>query len=132
MRKAEDRSLITNYHLAFVFCLKGDGLSNFTDYRLHVGANPERFFKTTLFQSERMLVGMDCLEPGQIQPPHVHRGRDKFYFVIEGEGEFVVESETRHATAGAVIWAPADAAHSVTNTGSQRLVMLIGMAPEPG
>ena len=107
-------------------------MTNFTDYRLHVGVHQERFFKTTLFQSSRMLLGMDCLEPGQIQPSHVHRERDKFYFVIEGEGEFVIGDETRHADSGAVIWAPADVGHSVTNTGSQRLVMLIGMAPKPG
>ena len=107
-------------------------MSNFTDYQLHVGTDLDRFFKTTLFQSPRMLVGMDCLEPGQVQPPHRHVGRDKFYFVIEGEGEFVVGDETGRAHPGMVIWAPADVAHSVTNIGTQRLIMLIGMAPLPG
>ena len=107
-------------------------MSSFTDYRHHVDTRPDRFFKTTLFQSPRMLVGMDCLEPGQIQPLHRHAGRDKFYFVIEGEGDFMIGQESGHAGPGMVVWAPADETHSVTNTGSQRLVMLIGMAPEPG
>lgn len=101
------------------------------DYRQHVGANLDRWYKTTLFQSPRMLVGMDCLEPGQVQPPHRHAGRDKFYFVIEGAGEFVVGDERIQALSGAVVWAPADVTHGVTNTGAARLVMLIGMAPEP-
>lgn len=106
-------------------------MTNFTDYRNHVGSNPERWFKTTLFVSPRMLVGLDCLEPGQVQQPHRHAGRDKFYFVIEGEGLFVVGEETYAGTPGSVVWAPADVTHSVSNSGFQRLVMLIGMAPEP-
>lgn len=107
-------------------------MSYCTDYRRHVGVNPEKFFKSTIFQSPRMLVGMDCLEPGQEQHLHRHAGRDKFYFVIEGEGDFVVDNERYHALPGSVVWVPADVLHGVTNTGTQRLVMLIGMAPEPG
>lgn len=107
-------------------------MAYFTDYRKHVGVHPTKFFKATLFQSPRMLVGMDCLNPGQAQPLHRHAGRDKFYFVIEGEGDFTVGDKHHHGDPGSVIWAPADVEHGVTNTGSQPLIMLIGMAPEPG
>jgi quercetin dioxygenase-like cupin family protein len=107
-------------------------MSYFQDYRDHVGANPARFFKSTIFQSPRMLVGMDCLEPGQAQPPHQHAGRDKFYFVVEGRGRFTIGEWTEECEVGMVIWAPADMAHGVENIGEGRLVMLIGMAPEPG
>lgn len=106
-------------------------MSHFTDYRTHIGVNPERFFKTTLFLSPRMLVGLDCLEPGQTEHEHRHAGRDKFYFVIEGQGEFTIGEEIGTAEPGMVVWAPADVTHSVVNTGAERLVMLIGMAPEP-
>lgn len=107
-------------------------MSYHTDYRQHVGSSAERFYKATLFQSPRMLVGLDCLEPQQAQPPHRHAGRDKAYFVIEGQGRFVVGDETIDATEGTAVWAPADTMHSVVNTGERRLVMLIAMAPEPG
>lgn len=107
-------------------------MSYFTDYRSHVGSSGERFYKATLFQSPRMLLGMDCLDQGQSQLAHRHAGRDKFYFVIEGAGEFVIGEERRVAGPGAVVWAPADVEHSVINHGPERLVMLIGMAPEPG
>jgi quercetin dioxygenase-like cupin family protein len=107
-------------------------MSNFSDYRDHIGASADRFFKSTIFQSPRMLVGMDCLEPGQAQPPHRHAGRDKFYFVIEGRGRFTIGEETRECGPGAVVWAPADATHGVVNIGEGQLTMLIGMAPEPG
>jgi quercetin dioxygenase-like cupin family protein len=106
-------------------------MSAFTDYREHIGVNPERFFKTTLFLSERMLLGLDCLEPGQMQHEHRHAGRDKFYYVIEGEGTFTIGEEHQVVGPGGIVWAGADVLHSVVNTGTQRLVMLIGIAPEP-
>jgi quercetin dioxygenase-like cupin family protein len=107
-------------------------MANFTDYRAHTGAHPTKFFKSTLFQSARLLLGLNCLEPGQTQSAHAHAGQDKFYFVVEGEGEFTVGDETQRAGPGLVVWAPAGVAHGVTNTGAQRLVLLVGIAPAPG
>ena len=106
-------------------------MSNFSHYQEHVGANPARWFKSTIFLSPNMLVGMDCLEPGQAQPPHQHAGRDKLYYVVEGQGAFTVGDETRELGPGGLAWAPADTAHGVVNTGPGRLVLLITMAPEP-
>jgi quercetin dioxygenase-like cupin family protein len=106
-------------------------MGNFSHYSEHVGADEGRWFKSTIFLSPNMLVGMDCLEPGQAQPPHSHHGRDKCYFVIEGEGEFTVGGETRRLGPGGLAWAPADVSHGVRNVGQGRLSMLITMAPEP-
>ena len=107
-------------------------MSNFTTYLSHVGTAPEKFFKSTLFHSPRLMLGLNTLEPGQVQKVHTHTGQDKFYFVIEGEGDFVVGDETRRCAAGHAIWAPADVPHGVSNNGSERLVVLVGMAPSPG
>jgi quercetin dioxygenase-like cupin family protein len=104
-------------------------MSNFTDYRQHVGVRPDKFHKATLYASERLMLGLNCLEPGQVQPVHDHADQDKFYFVIEGQGEFVVGDETRVVAEGGVVWAPAGMPHGVTNTGSARLVILMGIAP---
>jgi quercetin dioxygenase-like cupin family protein len=104
----------------------------FADYHDFVGANLGRFFKATIFQTPRMLVGTDCLEPGQTQHIHQHAGRDKLYLVMEGQGEFTVGAETRACDPGELVFAPADQPHGVVNTGNERLVMVIVMAPEPG
>jgi quercetin dioxygenase-like cupin family protein len=103
----------------------------FRDYRDHLGANPTKFFKSTLFHSNRLLLGLNCLEPGQEQHVHTHAGQDKFYFVVEGSGTFTVGDEVRDAGAGTTIWAPADVPHGVVNTGNERLVVLVGIAPAP-
>lgn len=104
-------------------------MSHFADYRTHVGFRPEKFYKATLFQSPRLLLGLNCLEPGQAQAVHDHAAQDKFYFVVEGQGAFTVGDEARDVSAGGVVWAPAGLPHGVTNTGSQRLVILVGIAP---
>jgi quercetin dioxygenase-like cupin family protein len=107
-------------------------MSNFTHYSQHTGSNPDKFFKSTLFQGQRLMLGLNCLEPGQAQHSHTHESQDKFYFVVEGEGEFVVGDEKRTVGEGAVVWAPAGVDHGVTNNGTKRLTLLVGIAPAPG
>lgn len=107
-------------------------MNHFKDYREHVGISPNKHYKTTLFESARLLLGLNALEPGQTQAVHVHEDQDKFYFVLEGAGEFVVGAETQRAGPGVAVWAPAGVEHGVTNVGSQRLVLLVGIAPAPG
>jgi quercetin dioxygenase-like cupin family protein len=102
-----------------------------TSLRDHVAFQSDRFYKGTLFASEHMLVGIDCLAPHQEQPPHQHRGHDKMYFVQSGIGYFTVGAESVTAHPGDVIWAPADTVHAVKNVGEEPLIMLITMAPFP-
>ena len=104
-------------------------MDNFSDYRQHVGSSPAKFFKSTLFESPRLLLALNCLEPGQAQAAHEHSDQDKFYFVVEGQGEFSVGDETRQASPGVTVWAPAGVSHGVTNRGAERLVLLVGIAP---
>jgi len=103
-------------------------MSNLTHYTAHVGSNPTKQFKATLFESGRLMLGLNCLEPGQAQRAHTHADQDKFYFVVEGVGEFIVGDETREAGEGVVVWAPAGVTHGVVNNGATRLVLLVGIA----
>ena len=102
-----------------------------TALRDHIAFHAERFYKGTLFASEHMLVGIDCLAPHQEQPLHHHNGHDKMYFVHEGTGIFTIGEETVHAHAGDVIMAPANVPHSVVNRSDDPLIMLIVMSPFP-
>lgn len=107
-------------------------MSNFIRYSERVGSLADKQFKATLFQSERLMLGLNCLEPGQSQRAHVHGDQDKFYFVVEGTGDFEVGDDARTAGEGMVVWAPAGVSHGVTNRGATRLVLLVGIAPFPG
>ncbi|HZD58598.1 MAG TPA: cupin domain-containing protein [Anaerolineales bacterium] len=107
-------------------------MTHFKDYHNFTGSRLERFFKTTLFESHHLLLGLNCLEPGQTQSIHAHDGQDKFYFVLEGQGEFTVGQDSELIGSGWVVWAPAGETHGVTNNGQDRLVILVGIAPAPG
>lgn len=95
------------------------------------GEAAEKFYKMTLFRAEALMIGLNCLEPGQIQTPHVHDDQDKFYYVIEGEGRFWLGEAQVSVAAGEVVWAPAGQRHGVENQGDGRLTLLVGIAPAP-
>ena len=104
-------------------------MSDFLDWREHTGSQPEKFFKTTLWQSGHLTLGLNCLEPGQIQKVHAHDGADKIYYVLEGEGDFTIGDQQRIAKQGVLIVAPAGIPHGVTNNGRERLSLLVTIAP---
>jgi mannose-6-phosphate isomerase-like protein (cupin superfamily) len=93
------------------------------------GVNPEKFFKTTLWQGEHVMIGLNCLEPNQTQAVHAHGGADKFYFVLSGSGSFTVGEEVRTVESGSIVIAPAAVPHGVTNNGTDRLSLLVAIAP---
>jgi len=106
-------------------------MGNFIDYREHRRFDPAKLHKTTLFESSRLLLGLNCLEPGQRQRVHTHADQDKFYFVLEGEAEFNIGGEVSVRGRGCAVWAPAGVEHGVAVSGEAPLVLLVGMAPAP-
>lgn len=104
---------------------------NIKHYGQYVGFREDKFYKTTLFSGDYLMIGLNCLEPGQVQAVHSHGDQDKFYFVLEGAGHFTVNQQVTEAGPGHVVWARAGAPHGVENRGSERLVILMGIAPSP-
>ena len=86
--------------------------------------------KIDCFRSTRLLVGLNCFEPGQEQTVHAHPGADKFYFVISGKARFVVGNTTLEATSGDLILAPEGIPHGVERA-LERTIVLVGIAPLP-
>lgn len=97
----------------------------------HVGVRSDKFYKTTLFRSSALLLGLNCLEPGQTQAPHTHDDQDKFYYVVAGAGRFWLGEEQVTAGEGEVVWAPAGLRHGVSNDSDQTVTLLVGIAPAP-
>ena len=100
-------------------------------YKDHVGLNPKKFYKTTLFREDNLMLGLNCLEPGQTQKVHLHDDQDKFYYVIEGEGLFTVGEDVVTANGGHIVWAKAGVPHGVENLSNDRLTILVGISPAP-
>jgi mannose-6-phosphate isomerase-like protein (cupin superfamily) len=97
----------------------------------HAVYDREKMGKSTLFQSERLLVGLNAFEPGQEHKLHAHAGLDKVYHVLAGSGHFLLEGREVPMSAGSLLVAPAEVPHGIRNTGSERLLVLAILAPSP-
>lgn len=95
----------------------------------HAVFRPDKMGKATLFESERLLVGLNCFEPGQEHALHAHPGMDKLYVVVSGSGEFLLEGRTLPMAAGQLLVAPEGVPHGIRNTGRERLTVLAVLAP---
>ncbi len=103
----------------------------FKDARAAAAFAPDKMKKVNLFDTERMFCDVYGLNPGQEQTAHAHAGSDKVYFVLNGAGVFRIGDEERHVGSGYAVLAPAGASHAVRNPGSERLTLLVFMAPKP-
>lgn len=108
--------------LAPMSFLETDGLRRFDAAKMQ---------KLNLFESDQMFSDLYCLEPGQAQRPHAHAQATKLYFVLEGRGRFQVGATSRELGPGGLAYALPGEAHGVENASTQRLVLLVAMAPNP-
>jgi quercetin dioxygenase-like cupin family protein len=92
---------------------------------------PNKMGKSTIFRSERVMVGLNAFEPGQEHALHAHEGMDKIYQVIEGRGLFLLEGDDVPMQAGVLLVAPEGAPHGIRNTGTERLLVLVILSPAP-
>jgi mannose-6-phosphate isomerase-like protein (cupin superfamily) len=97
----------------------------------HAVYHPAKMGKSTLFQSPRLLVGLNAFEPGQEHRLHAHAGMDKLYHVLAGTGVFLLEGREVPMAAGTLLIAPAEVPHGIRNTGQERLLVLAILAPSP-
>ena len=56
---------------------------------------------------------------------------DKLYFVVEGNGLFLLEGRELAMQAGELMVAPEGVPHGIRNTGMGRLLVLAVLAPAP-
>jgi quercetin dioxygenase-like cupin family protein len=91
----------------------------------------DKLKKNGMFETERFFCDLYCFEPGQTQPPHAHEGSDKVYYVVKGSGRFQIGGQERDLGEGEIALAESGQKHGVVNTGNERLVVLVYMAPKP-
>jgi mannose-6-phosphate isomerase-like protein (cupin superfamily) len=93
--------------------------------------SPQKMGKSTLFESARLLVGLNAFEPGQEHALHAHHGQDKVYYVLDGAGLFLLEDRELPMRAGDLLAAPDGVPHGVRNTGPGRMLVMAVLAPAP-
>ena len=97
----------------------------------HAVFDAKKMGKATLFASPRLMLGLNCFEPGQEHKLHAHPGLDKIYQVLAGEGVCVLADRELPMRAGDMLVAPEGVPHGIRNTAQERLVVLAILAPAP-
>jgi mannose-6-phosphate isomerase-like protein (cupin superfamily) len=69
------------------------------------------------------------LKPGQQTKPHQHETAEEVYYVVQGKGEFHLESEVKTLGEKDCVVIPPGKKHSIKNTGGQDLVILCPSSP---
>jgi len=92
----------------------------------------EKMGKSTIFRSERVMVGLNAFEPGQEHALHAHEGMDKVYQVLQGTGTFLLEDREEAMEPGVMLVAPEGVPHGIRNSSDERLLVLAILAPAPG
>lgn len=62
-------------------------------------------------------------------PPHVHRGEDEAFYVLEGELTILIGDRTLSASAGSFAFAPRGTVHTFSNRGSRDARFLAIISP---
>jgi len=97
----------------------------------HAEWRADKMGKSTIFETSRLLVGLNCFEAGQSHVLHSHAGMDKMYYVVEGEGLFLLDGRELPMKSGDLLVAPEGVPHGVRNSSAKRLLLLAVLAPGP-
>ena len=105
-------------------------MNYFIDWLEHTGDHPEKFYKTTLWQGEHVMTGLNCLEPrSKSECAHSSGRRQVLFCARRASGGLQSATRNSEAGAGTLVIAPAGVPHGVTNSGEDRLSLLVAIAP---
>ena len=82
-------------------------------------------FTKKLFTTERTIVMVVCLEPGQVIPPHSHTSREAFVHCVRGEVRFTPGEGEAEVRAGELRFYDGADAISPRNVGDERAAFVV-------
>ena len=90
-----------------------------------IAFDERRLAKHRVFETDRTLTDLYCLDPGQEQLLLVHEGSDKVVLVR-------VDEESTEAAQYDAVLAPAGSKHALKNLGPDPAVLLVFLGPRLG
>ncbi len=94
--------------------------------------NPLAGYKSNIIWDDKIVALIAEIQPGMQKWGHVHPASDSMVFILEGEGEYILdENNTRSVKAGDVCFAPAGQVHGVHNSGKAPIRYLCVEGPGP-
>ncbi|WP_197525211.1 cupin domain-containing protein [Symbiobacterium thermophilum] len=90
-----------------------------------------RFTKRICFSNPQVLVFVLTFAPGQELPKHRHPGSTLVVHVTGGSGVVVADGRETPVAAGDILLVEGEEEFAVRNTGSEALVLLASLSPNP-
>jgi len=76
--------------------------------------SPDMRVNEEVMATPTLVTRMNCYEPGQVTPMHLHPGEDEIIYVVEGNGHFAFQDrENLPFRAGDLVCLPGDQFHSI-------------------
>src|SRR4029453_12300974 len=94
-----------------------------------IAFDERRRAKHRVFETDRTLTDLYCLDPGQEQLLHVHEDSDKVLVVLAGRVLVRVDDDTAAAPPCEALLAPAGSKHALKNLGPDPAVLLVFVGP---
>ena len=86
---------------------------------------PDARTNQPLLSSKDLVTRMNCYEPGQITPLHIHPNDDEIVFCVEGRGAVTFEDrEAVPLAPGSLVSLPAGLAHRLEAAPDSRMVLI--------
>ena len=86
---------------------------------------PEARVNQPLLSSKDLITRMNCYEPGQITPLHIHPDHDEVVFCVEGRGAVTFEErDDVPLQPGCIVSLPAGLAHRIEAAPDSRMVVI--------
>jgi quercetin dioxygenase-like cupin family protein len=86
---------------------------------------PEARVNQPLLSSKDLVTRINCYEPGQITPLHLHPNDDEVVFCVEGRGAVTFEElDDVPLLPGSVVSLPAELAHRIEAAPDSRMVLI--------
>ena len=86
---------------------------------------PEGPFTKKLYQTERTIVMLVCLEPGQVIPPHSHVSREAFVHCLMGQVRFTPGDGDAEVAGGGMRFYDGATEISPRNVGDDRAAFVV-------
>lgn len=87
--------------------------------------SPDARVNQPLLESKDFVTRMNCYEPGQVTPFHVHPNDDEVIFCVEGRGAITFEARDSVPMApGSLVSLPAGLPHGIEAAADSRMVVI--------
>lgn len=93
--------------------------------------SPDMRVNEEVMATPTLVTRMNCYEPGQVTPMHLHPGEDEIIYVVEGSGHIAFqEGDDLPFKTGDLLCLPGDQFHSIVAGPDERTVVIYFMKPD--